>query len=470
MKVAGIVCEFNPFHTGHERILSYCKEELGADAVICCMSGNFVQRGEPAVMDKYTRALTAIGRSKEASAAFNSGEALAPARASADLVIELPAIGATANAETFARTGVNTLLATGIVTDVVFGSESGNEEAIEKAARLLLAEPPAFKAALGKGLKKGLSYPAAMAKAAVSCGADSFVFENPNDLLGVLYVKAILEYKKIHPGLEISFHAVKRESTGHDKTPDKEASYTSSSAIRQALQTDAADGQTSSDGQISKSPTERTAFEDQLSFLPSASYDALNAAADENALVFPDDFSLLLHEKLYSFPDLTAVSDIDSDLKNRVLKNREAFTSLSSFAEILDTRNYTRARCRRALLHIVLGITDDATTALARCGYSPYIHVLAMNDTGSKLLGKRKASSSPSVTPPAETDGKTIPCDGPAVPVFCALSEPAAKELSPDASAVLQKDIFANDIYNIILTNKNGKPRIREASRKVLKV
>lgn len=423
MKVAGIVAEFNPLHTGHERIIKFCHENLGADAVVVCMSGNFVQRGEPAILDKYTRAITALGTGVPALASSGStASGHSQARAGADLVIELPVLGATANAEVFAKTGVSTLLATGVVTDLVFGSESGDEDAIERAARLLLDEPPEFKTVLNEDLKTGLSYPAAMAKAAAACGADASIFSNPNDLLGILYVKTLME-----SGQKISFHSVKRIGADHNSTDIISENISSATAIRKHL----AEGQN---------------IENLKEFLPSASFNALSEGTGKNALVFPDDISMLLHEKLYSVPDLTIFSDIDTDLTNRILKKREDFTDFTEFAELLDTRNYTRSRLRRALLHLVLGITDEACASLRKCNYAPYIHVLAMNDIGAGLLGKIL------------------------FPVFCSLSENAVNELSEDAAACLQKDIFANDLYNIILTSKNGKPRRREASRKVLKI
>lgn len=474
MKVAGIVAEFNPLHTGHERIMTYCRESLGADAIVICMSGDFVQRGEPAVIGKYERSLAAIAPTP--SAENDRGAALAPARVAADLIIGLPAIGAAANAEVFARTGVNTLLATGIVTDIVFGSEGGSTKAIEDTARLLADEPPEFKTALTAGMKAGLSYPAAMARAAAACGKEASLFEQPNDLLGVLYVKALLEYEKAHGGERISFHPVRREGAGHDEAADGNMSYTSSSAIREALlhttRTCNESIQKSAKKRITASASQFPAdLEKQRAFLPSASYDALVQAASENALVFPDDLSLLLHEKLYTEQDLTVFSDIDSDLANRILKMREDFTGFTEFAEALAARNYTRARCRRALLHIALGISDEDAAALASCNYSPYIHVLAMNARGETLLSemKKKRKTASESAAPAFLPNTGCLGNG-SVPVFCALSEPAARELTGDAAIVLQKDIFASDIYHIILTEKTKKPQKSDFSRKVLRI
>ncbi|MEE3480602.1 MAG: nucleotidyltransferase family protein [Lachnospiraceae bacterium] len=494
MKVAGIVAEFNPLHTGHERIMNYCRKELGADAVIVCMSGDFVQRGEPAIINKYVRAGAAIGSVSEENSAIESlpvpegKSATARIRSGADLCIELPVIGATANAEVFARTGVNTLLSTGIVTDLVFGSESGDEGAIENAARLLLDEPPEFKASLNECMKSGLSYPAAMAKAAAACGTDAAIFNNPNDLLGLLYVKALLEYEKAHGTSQVSFHAYKREGAGHDESACTGDEYASSSALRKtigilygpletALATPDAD-------EIDLEELEKNEKDFLKQNLSPAGLSVINTAIKDCSFVFPDDISLLLHEKLYSvngpestsgntsaglFPktDLTIFSDIDEDLTNRILRRREDFTTFTEYAEALDARNYTRARLRRALLHIVLGITDEAAASLQKCNYAPYIHVLAMNEVGTKLLGEMKAGRNAHLhegEQPSKTNsaGQT--------PVFCALSEPAARELSEDAAICLQKDIFADELYNIILTGKTGMAHKNEFSKKVIRV
>lgn len=489
MKVAGIVAEFNPLHKGHERIMKYCHEELGADAVIAVMSGNFVQRGEPAIMDKYSRALTSLGHRGPAPASLESDTSgFRPARSAADLIIELPVLGATANAETFARTGVNTLLSTGIVTDLVFGSESGDEKAIESAARLLADEPPEFKAALKEGLKRGLSYPAAMAKAATACRTDSSIFNNPNDLLGILYVKSLLEYEKTHEGQKVSFHAFKREGARHDVNTSTGNEYASSSALRKAIAILYGALETALDSPEADEMNPEELVKNERDFLkrslPASVFTSVRSAGGEGSLVFPDDISLLLHEKLYSVngpsrtsgnnpagifknANLTTFSDIDEDLNNRILKMREDFTTFTEFAEALDTRNYTRARLRRALLHIVLGITNETAASLSRCNYAPYIHVLAMNNVGAGLLGEMKSCRENQAF---EKKLSSQAVRSRQVPIFCALSEPATKKLSEDAIVCLQKDIFAGDLYNIILTEKTGKAQKNEFSRKVIRV
>ena len=142
MKIVGLIAEYNPFHNGHEYHIQKAKEVTGADTVIVVMSGNFVQRGAPAMFDKYTRA----------HAALLSG---------ADLVLELPVSIATGSAEAFARGGVRLLHDTGIVTDLCFGSECGDLSSLERLAAFLAEEPPDYKLHLQDGLKQGLSFPAA---------------------------------------------------------------------------------------------------------------------------------------------------------------------------------------------------------------------------------------------------------------------------------------------------------------------
>ena len=171
MKIIGIIAEYNPFHNGHAYQIEKIKKDLQADYVVVAMSGDFVQRGAPAIVDKYART----------NMALNCG---------ADLVIELPVTFSMNTAQKFAQGAVDILNAAGIVDILCFGSECGDTEKITQAAELILNEPPEVSKKLQALLQSGLSYPAARAAA---YSEHTAVLSSPNDILGVEYVRAIMK-------------------------------------------------------------------------------------------------------------------------------------------------------------------------------------------------------------------------------------------------------------------------------------
>lgn len=207
MKICAIICEFNPFHNGHKYILNKARALSGCDAVLCIMSGNFTQRGEICVLDKFTRARHAV-----------SG--------GADCVIQLPAPFAVAPAEIFAAGAIKILSSIPDVTMLVFGSECGDGEKILDAARLAVEESQSFKATLAEKLDGGESYIKGYCEAFSACGGDTCVLQSPNDVLGLEYAKAII---KSRSGIEIL--PIKRVGSGYN---DEEIgqNFSSASAIR----------------------------------------------------------------------------------------------------------------------------------------------------------------------------------------------------------------------------------------------
>ena len=193
MRAVGIVTEFNPFHNGHALLLERAREAMGGDAaVVCCMSGDFVQRGEAAVWSKFARAEAA-------------------ARCGADLVFELPLPWALSSAEGFARGGVGLLAALGVVDCLCFGSECGETEPLERAAEALLS--PALTAELKRELEGGIPFAAARqrALAAVTDETTARLVESPNNILAIEYIRAIYEL-----GLDLGFMTIRREGAEHD--------------------------------------------------------------------------------------------------------------------------------------------------------------------------------------------------------------------------------------------------------------
>lgn len=215
MKTAGIIAEYNPFHTGHEYQINYIKEKLRTDYVVIAMSGDFVQRGTPALFSKYVRAEMAL-------------------RSGADLVLELPVSISSASAELFARGGVQLLDGLGVTDILCFGSECGDTDALMELAKILAEEPEAFQDALRRNLKDGMTFPKArsMALSAVFPEAEKYqqLLSSPNNILGIEYCKAILRENS-----SISPVSIKREGNDYHENTLFENHFPSASAIRNAI-------------------------------------------------------------------------------------------------------------------------------------------------------------------------------------------------------------------------------------------
>lgn len=340
MNIVGIIAEYNPFHRGHAFHLAQARRITGAGCVIVAMSGNYVQRGVPAMFDKYTRA----------QAALQNG---------ADLVLELPPCVSTGSAEYFASGAVWLLAATGIVTDLCFGSECGDLELLKQPARILAEEPDTYRKLLKTFLCAGKSWPAARTLALQQYDLSAFaeILQSPNNLLGIEYLKAL--YRLRSP---IRAHTIRRAGASyHDRQTDGE-SYASAGAVRQALL------------------EHQGAFTSEIrTQLPSA---ALYIPYDGKEPVTEDAFSLLLLERLIRNPqeDFSRYFDVTKELSNRIQNCLDDFTSFSQFTDLLKTRNLTRASVSRALLHILLGIP----------AYEPpkVLRVLGFRKDAADLLGR----------------------------------------------------------------------------------
>ncbi|MDE5721346.1 MAG: nucleotidyltransferase family protein [Clostridia bacterium] len=210
MKICAIICEFNPFHNGHKYLLDTARKLSGCDALLCIMSGNFTQRGEICILDKFSRAKHAV-------------------LGGADCVIQLPTYFATAPAEIFAEGAVKILASIPDVCTVAFGCESGKAQNFLEAAKILNEESQAFKSTLIKRLNEGESYIKSVAAAFEACGGNKGFIESPNNILGVEYAKAVLKLKP-----DIKLLPIERVGAGYNDEKIIE-NYSSASAIRQNL-------------------------------------------------------------------------------------------------------------------------------------------------------------------------------------------------------------------------------------------
>ena len=341
MKTAAVIAEFNPFHKGHEYFLGEVRNRSGADFIIAVMSGDFVQRGEPAIADKYTRAETALA-------------------GGCDLVLELPVRWALGDAGSFAYGAVSILHALNTVDELWFGSESGRVDPFQRAARVLLEEPAPFKESMQSRLKSGASYPKARAEAFCELYGENnaALFSSPNNILGLEYAAAAFSLNST-----ISLNTIQRYGGYND--PDINASFASALAVREAVLAAADSGKNT--GGLPKSVCTQ---------LPSCSEKLLRTRP---GFLTPDDFSGILRYRLMeeTAQSLSEYEGISPDLAGRIKNRENGFSSFSDFAMKLKTRNYTYSHIARALFHIILKIKKRAPQSFPKS-----VHLLGMKNCG----------------------------------------------------------------------------------------
>jgi predicted nucleotidyltransferase len=312
MRICGIIAEYNPFHSGHARHISLARRASGADFVICVMSGCFVQRGEPAIFDKWTRAACALA-------------------GGADAVIELPLLSAIQSAEGFASGGVRRLAAAG-VTDLCFGCETDDMVLLTDIAKTVADEDESFRTLLKQSLAAGSNY--AKARAAAADAPD--VASLPGAILGIEYIKAIRRaFPNIRP------HAVIREGAAYH-SEDITTHLPSATAIRKALFA----------GQVAAA----------LKAMPEACADIVTAHLSAGLKpVFAHAFdSALLHTlRLSSAERIALLPDVSEGLENRILAAAQVSRTRDEMIARIKTKRYTYTRISRILLYALLGITRD---------------------------------------------------------------------------------------------------------------
>lgn len=346
MKVVGLIAEYNPFHNGHLYHIEKAKELTGADYVVVVMSGDFVQRGTPAMIQKHIRAKMAL-------------------HCGADLVLELPVNYATATAEQFAYGGVKILDSLNLVDSICFGSECGNTSELMEIAQILVNEPAWYCAALKDNLKNGMSYPAARAAALPKYAA---ILSEPNNILGIEYCKALIRLDS-----QIRPITIKRQGAGYHDALSRN-SFASASGIREYIKR-------LEYNKISES-------EELTKQIPRPALLVLNKELETNGFTSEDDLSqLLLYKlmKLQSPDDLVRYTDISEELANRIFKQRYHFQSFSQFSNLLKTKEVTHTRINRALLHFILELKTNFPDDI-------YGRILGFKKSSSELLSKIKKS------------------------------------------------------------------------------
>ena len=358
MKVLGLVTEYNPFHFGHKHHLEYSKKALNSTHTLIVMSSSFVQRGEPAFLDKWTRAKMAIDNG-------------------VDLVLELPFVYAVQSAELFALGALRILDSLNIVDYISFGSEQGNIEELEMISEILLEEGPVFKETLTKNLKKGLSFSVSRSKAIQEAYKASFkedgkvierILKQSNNILGIEYLKAI---KKLSSQIK-PFTMQRLGDQYKDRTVEGIASAT---GIR------------------------NTFFQDGINsikgLVPQVSYEYLSAYYKEygafNSLdKYYDIINYLLITK--SLDELKNIFDMENGLENRMVRVNQETSNIYDFIKRVSTKRYPKTRIQRILLHLLIGLDKNEIRKIYK-NPNNYIRILASNKKGLEVIRLIKNSS-----------------------------------------------------------------------------
>lgn len=333
--IIGIIAEYNPFHNGHKYQIEYLRERYNPEGIIIAMSGNFVQRGEPASFDKYIRAKSALA-------------------AGADLIFEIPQIFACASARDFARSAVKLLALCGCDA-IACGAETPDEYILSKLTDYLGNESAEYKATLSKALKEGATFPSAREKAVFEQfhnEALSNFLKEPNNLLALEYSLAAKYFN-----LDLRIIPVKREKANHNDTLASGV-FSSASYIRNCLENN----------------------ENIDKFIPYPDY------YSSRDFIGVADFDSILYDRLLSLSE-NNYYDINSDLFDRIKKNVSKFTTASEFISLLKTKNTNYSSISRALFRIILGYTvADAQD------YLPYLRLLGMKKEARELLSSVSSS------------------------------------------------------------------------------
>ncbi len=384
MKICACITEYNPFHLGHLKHIDYMKCVLGAEKIIVIMSGNFTQRGEPAVLNKFIRARQAI-------------------IAGADLVIELPTVFATANAESFATGALNIIHSLGCVDGLCFGVESGDRDAYLKLALAMNDESKEFKKALKEKLDSGISLAKAKFEALKSLGKDNFdpkLISSPNNILGLEYTKAILKNNS-----EIEIYPMLREGDHNDATLKK--GITSATSIREVLKT----------GKVRKVKNNVPPF------------------VFKDLKEYPFGFDKLTMASVItsSAEALSKIADCTEGLENRIKAFSKDNHTVESLVDKVSTKRYTSTRVRRILTANLLGINKKL---LDNClNGKTYAKILAVNSESKDLISLLSKTSS--------------------IPVLTRKSD--LSSLKKTALLAFEKDALANDLYNLVTQDKQNE-------------
>ncbi|GKU78582.1 nucleotidyltransferase [Paenibacillus sp. L3-i20] len=362
MRAVGVIVEYNPFHNGHHYHLQQSRKLTGSNAVVAVMSGHFLQRGEPAMWDKWTRTRMALA-------------------GGCDLVIELPVAYATQAAEWFAYGSVSLLEATGIVDAFCFGTESGQLAPLQMAAKLMADEPPAFKTLLKEQLATGTSYPSAFSASVTAYLGEQgynefakFPFAMPNHTLALHYLLALNRIKgKMEP------FTIAREGSQYNQNTITDREIASATALRKLL-------------------IDSQSIEKIRSYIPSTIFSIAEQSWNDGLppISWDNYIRPLIHAILTKSPaQLAELHELSEGLEYRIVNSMPNLTSadFEQLIALLKTKRYTRTKLQRSLLSIFLEHRKSDFSPDKLASGVQYIRVLGFSEKGRQLLKRMRTTA-----------------------------------------------------------------------------
>lgn len=349
--ILGIVSEYNPFHNGHVHHLQISKQLTKTDFTVAVMSGNFVQRGDSALVDKWTRAEMAL-------------------KSGIDLVIELPTVYALSSAENFADGAVKILNSLGVVDFISFGSEIGEITPLLDVANILYKEPKEFSSLITAQLRSGLSYPKAreiaLSQFFGSSQKYSSIVSNPNNILGVEYLKSLKKHRS-----HIRPLTIKRDYADYNSTQE-ENGIASATAIRTMIKNG----------------------KNVHKVIPYESYELLEKCIEEGKIV--PSLAVFEKEIIYTLRKMTLseiadLPDVSEGLENKIKLAANNFNTLEELIANIKSKRYTQSRIQRILLYALLNISKKDINQSKRV--TPYIRVLGFNKHGKRIISAIAAAN-----------------------------------------------------------------------------
>lgn len=362
MNLLGLVVEYNPFHNGHKYHLEKSKKITNATHTMAIMSGSFLQRGEPALFDKYTRAEMAV-------------------KSGVDLVIELPTLYACQSAEIFSHGAITTLNSLNCVNSVCFGSEEGDVDILTTIADILVKEPYEFKSSLKKHLDDGVVFPIARSKALyeyikahnlLHLNEDELqrVLNSSNNILGIEYIKSLIKLNSSITPFTITRVASKYNSS------DINSNICSATAIRNSLK-----------------DNENLQLIENV--VPKSTFDEINSKIDSNFKPVFDNmfYNILSSIIIREYENLHSYFEVNEGIENKIYSNIFTSSNLEELINSTKSKRYTMTKIKRTLNNILLGITKEDVIKVKDLNSVPYIRVLAFNNKGREIIKKIKTSS-----------------------------------------------------------------------------
>ncbi len=405
-RVLGIVAEYNPFHNGHKFHLEQSKKEANADYTIAVIGGNFTQRGDASLVNKWAKAEMAL-------------------QAGIDLVLELPVVYATSSAENFAEGAIRLLENLKIVDSVSFGSEIGELEILDSIADVLNKEPKEFSAILQKELKNGDSFPKARENAIIKYfkNSDNYsaILSEPNNILAIEYLKALRKYKS-----SIDPITIKRENSDPNTNRIKNG-FASSSEIRRLIYNK----------------------ENVKTLIPKTTFNILKTSIKNGELITGiEDFeqAIIYNLRTMTLEQIANIPDVSEGLENKIKKAVNENSYLENIIDEIKSKRYTETRVRRILLHSLLGISKKDVEVSKRT--IPYARVLGFNAQGKKMIS-------------------AISKKNPKLNIIISVKNFVDKSSNKNHLNMLSTDVLATNVYT--LAYRENSPANLDFTEKVIK-